>query len=171
MPISNCTGGASVRASRLVGSCASPNLHFNFAALRLCVRIRPDVANAQIVRRDGRRHARQPPARHGARDGLCEFHGRHGRVAGAFQLAFHHSEFVPPAAGRRRVDGGVHSHFQGKGKNTRRNRDVARGQRRHFRPRRRRERRSSAWSCSASPSCWPCINSTKTPNSCCGFCA
>ena len=38
-------------------------------------------------------------------------------VAGAFQFAFHDSQSVPPVAGRRRADGGVHPDFQGKGKN------------------------------------------------------
>jgi hypothetical protein len=36
-----------------------------------------------------------------------------------FTFAFHDSEPVPAAAGRRRADGGVHPHFQAKGKNAR----------------------------------------------------
>ena len=174
-----CNGGLENRNSRKRRRVANKNESFAFFALfRGEIKLQQlwtldfglwtltfaRVTNAEIVRRDGRRHARQPRARHGARNGLCAVHGRRlggGRVP----VRVHDSQPVPAAAWRRRVDGGVHPDFQGKGKNARRKRNVARGQRRHFRPGHRGQRRHGAGHARPFRSRWPCINfDGKAPN-------
>jgi hypothetical protein len=59
----------------------------NFGSGARAFKLRAHVADVEIVRRDGGRHADQPDSRHGAGDGVCAIHGD-GWVAGAFQVAF-----------------------------------------------------------------------------------
>ena len=82
---------------------------------------------AEIIRRDGRGHAGESGAGDGAGDLLRAVHGRWAGGGGVC-AGVHDSEFVPATAGRRGVDGGVYSGFQGAGKNGGREGDVAHGQ-------------------------------------------
>src|SRR5579885_2381123 len=72
------------------------------------------VANAQIVRRDGRRHVVEPSFGTGARDCLCPVHGG-GLGDGCVSAGLSNSESFSTAAGRRCAHGGVYSDFQGAG--------------------------------------------------------